>query len=90
MGGAENLDLSYIVTRMLRRLPLTQLSSTVFCFGSNAVFAELLRYFGFRVSEVVGRRLMNKDSNPETHPQGWKCVRALARSETKVARDRRG
>ncbi|KAJ6544327.1 hypothetical protein B0H19DRAFT_1170358 [Mycena capillaripes] len=43
-----------------------------FCFSINATFASFLRYFGFTVSELVGRSFRSLGNNPLTHPDGWK------------------
>ncbi|KAJ7260581.1 arylamine N-acetyltransferase 1 [Mycena rebaudengoi] len=43
-----------------------------FCFSINPTFASLLRYFGFSVSEVVGRSFKSLGNDPRTHPDGWK------------------
>ncbi|KAK4704944.1 hypothetical protein P7C70_g1261, partial [Phenoliferia sp. Uapishka_3] len=42
-----------------------------FCFSINATLAAFLRYFGFRVSEMVTRCYKQLGENPETHPLGW-------------------
>ncbi|KAJ7124502.1 arylamine N-acetyltransferase 1 [Mycena epipterygia] len=43
-----------------------------FCFSINATFAGFLRYFGFTVSELVGRAFKSLGNDPTTHPDGWK------------------
>ncbi|GAA5912798.1 hypothetical protein JCM6882_000430 [Rhodosporidiobolus microsporus] len=43
-----------------------------FCFAVNATFAALLRTFGFRVSELVGRTFKSLGNDPLTHQDGWK------------------
>ncbi|KAJ7039393.1 arylamine N-acetyltransferase 1 [Mycena alexandri] len=43
-----------------------------FCFSINASFAGLLRYFGFVVSELVGRSFKSLGNDPSAHPDGWK------------------
>ncbi|KAJ6473154.1 arylamine N-acetyltransferase 1 [Mycena sanguinolenta] len=43
-----------------------------FCFSINATFASFLRYFGFTVSELVGRSFKSLGNDPTTHPDGWK------------------
>jgi PAS domain-containing protein len=43
-----------------------------FCFSINASFASFLRYFGFTVSELVGRSFKSLGNDPLTHPDGWK------------------
>lgn len=43
-----------------------------FCFSINATFAGLLRYFGFTVSELVGRTFRSLGNDPLTHPDGYK------------------
>ncbi|KAJ6579627.1 arylamine N-acetyltransferase 1 [Mycena vulgaris] len=43
-----------------------------FCFSINATFATFLRYFGFTVSELVGRSFKSLGNDPLTHPDGWK------------------
>jgi hypothetical protein len=43
-----------------------------FCFSINASFASFLRYFGFTISELVGRPFKSLGNDPTTHPDGWK------------------
>lgn len=43
-----------------------------FCFSINASFASFLRYFGFTISELVGRSFKSLGNDPTTHPDGWK------------------
>ncbi|KAF8173758.1 hypothetical protein K438DRAFT_1849925 [Mycena galopus ATCC 62051] len=43
-----------------------------FCFPMNATFASFLRYFGFTISELVGRAFKSLGNDPTTHPDGWK------------------
>ncbi|KAJ7054679.1 arylamine N-acetyltransferase 1 [Mycena amicta] len=43
-----------------------------FCFSVNASFASFLRYFGFAVSELVGRSFRSLNNDPRTHADGWK------------------
>ncbi|KAJ7165648.1 arylamine N-acetyltransferase 1 [Mycena crocata] len=47
-------------------------SKGAFCFSINATFASFLRYFGFTVSELVGRSFKSLGNDPLTHPDGWK------------------
>ncbi|GAA5999385.1 uncharacterized protein JCM10292_001252 [Rhodotorula paludigena] len=43
-----------------------------FCFAINATFAALLRSFGFRVSELVGRAFKSLGNDPTVHEDGWR------------------
>ncbi|KAJ7672256.1 arylamine N-acetyltransferase 1 [Mycena polygramma] len=43
-----------------------------FCFSINATFASFLRYFGFTISELVGRSFKSLGNDPLTHPDGFK------------------
>ncbi|BGP23037.1 arylamine N-acetyltransferase [Rhodotorula toruloides] len=43
-----------------------------FCFAVNPTFAAFLRFFGFQVSELVGRTFKSLGNDPRTHPDGWK------------------
>ncbi|KAJ7166049.1 arylamine N-acetyltransferase 1 [Mycena filopes] len=43
-----------------------------FCFSINASFAGFLRYFGFTISELVGRSFKSLGNDPSTHPDGYK------------------
>ncbi|KAF7331108.1 Peptidase-S9 domain-containing protein [Mycena venus] len=43
-----------------------------FCFSINATFASFLRYFGFIISELVGRSFKSLGNDPTTHPDGFK------------------
>ncbi|GAA5993162.1 hypothetical protein JCM5350_005390 [Sporobolomyces pararoseus] len=43
-----------------------------FCFAINATFSAFLRFFGFRVSELVGRTFKSLGNDPLTHSDGYK------------------
>ncbi|KAK7053740.1 peptidase-S9 domain-containing protein, partial [Favolaschia claudopus] len=47
-------------------------SKGAFCFSINATFAGFLRYFGFTISELVGRSFKSLGNDPTVHPDGWR------------------
>lgn len=51
---------------------IVKMNSGAFCFALNACFAALLRYFGFRVSEMGSRCYQALGNDPTVHPLGFK------------------